>query len=126
MDIEYLKSLKQAKNLTVKDLSNLTNIPEGTINNLLSGKTENPSFEVVQKLAIALDADTNYIIFGRKNDSNDTTAELDALIASYQEHIRMLSKDKTYLAAISLFLILFIVAVLIFDLVNGGIGYIRY
>lgn len=126
MDIEYLKSLKQAKNLTVKDLSNLTNIPEGTINNLLSGKTENPSFEVVQKLAIALDADTNYIIFGRKNDSNDTDAELDALIASYHEHIRMLSKDKTYLAAISLFLTLFIVAVLIFDLVNGGIGYIRY
>lgn len=128
MDIEYLKSLKQAKNLTVKELSKLTNIPEGTINNIFSGKTENPSFEVIQKLAIALDADTNYIIYGQKysEGEHEMSETINAIREIYTEQIRLLTKDKLYLAVLTAFLVLFIATVLLVDLFNGNFGYIRY
>ena len=52
--VEYIKEHKEAKRLKVKDLAEMTNIPESTINNFFSRKTENPSFDIVSKLCIAV------------------------------------------------------------------------
>ena len=50
---KYLKGLKEAKNITVKDWSNLANVPEATINKILSGQTENPTFETITRLFVS-------------------------------------------------------------------------
>lgn len=127
MDTEYLKTLKQAKNLTVRDLAKLTNIPEGTITNILSGKTENPSFDTIQKLAIALDADISYIIGGSKIEELTNVSEtIETIRKIYKEQIKALNNDKIFLAIINCVLVVLIAIVLLFDLFNGGIGYIRY
>lgn len=127
MDTEYLKTLKQAKNLTVKDLAKLTKIPEGTITNVLSGKTENPSFDTIQKLAIALDADISYIIGGQKlEELEDVSETIETIRKIYKEQIKLLNNDKIFLAIINCILVVLIAIVLLFDLFNGSIGYIRY
>lgn len=129
MDIEYLKALKQAKNLTVKDLAKLTDIPEGTITNVLSGKTENPSFDVIAKLAAALGASAEEIIYGAgisAEKEDEVVSAINAIREIYENQIKYLNKDKLALAVLSAILIAFILAVLMFDLFNGGIGYIRY
>lgn len=129
MDIEYLKALKQAKNLTVKDLAKLTDIPEGTITNVLSGKTENPSFDVIAKLAAALGASAEEIIYGAgisAEKEDEVVSAINAIREIYENQIKYLNKDKLALAVLSAILIAFILTVLMFDLFNGGIGYIRY
>ena len=50
----YIKAHKEAKKLKVKDLAEMTGIPESTINNFLSRKTESPSFSMMSKLCIAV------------------------------------------------------------------------
>lgn len=129
LDIEYLKRLKQAKNLTVKDLAKLTDIPEGTITNVLSGKTENPSFDVIAKLATTLGASAEEIIYGvgiSAEKEDEVVSAINAIREIYENQIRYLNKDKFALALLSAVLLAFILTVLIIDLLNGGIGYIRY
>ena len=68
MEVEYIKSLKQAKNLKVKDLAEMTGIPESTINNFLSRKTESPSFSMMSKLCIAVGGSLDEMYTGKSKD----------------------------------------------------------
>ena len=99
MEIEYIKSLKQAKNVTVKELSKLTNIPESTITNILNGRTENPSFEIVSKLVIALGGSLDALAGAeRKEEEGEDVAEFIATLTDmYEKQIERLQKDKFYL-----------------------------
>lgn len=51
---EYLKALKTKAGITTKALSDLTSIPEDTINNVLYARTSSPSLFVVADLVHAL------------------------------------------------------------------------
>lgn len=66
----YIKSLKEAKKVTTKALSLLTNIPEPTINKILTGQTENPSFDSVTKLIIALGGSVDELLGINKANPN--------------------------------------------------------
>ena len=52
---DYLKALKTKKNLTNQDLSDLSGVPVGTINRILANQTDNPSFQTVCDIVIALE-----------------------------------------------------------------------
>ena len=49
-----LKALKDKKQMTNQQLSDLSGVPVGTINRILSGQTENPSFQTVCDLVVTL------------------------------------------------------------------------
>ena len=128
MEIEYIRSLKQAKNVTVKELSKLTNIPESTITNILNGRTENPSFEIVSKLVIALGGSLDALAGAeRKEEEGEDVAEFIATLTDmYEKQIERLQKDKFYLFSLLTIVLLIVFAVLAIDVIDGSVGWIRH
>lgn len=129
MEIEYIRSLKQAKNITVRELSKLTNIPESTITNILNGRTENPSFEIVSKLVIVLGGSLDALAGVKENQKpggEDVAAFIATITKIYEEQIKSLQKDKFYLFALLAIVLVIVFVVLAIDVINGNIGWIRH
>ena len=125
MEVEYIKSLKQAKNLKVKDLAEMTGIPESTINNFLSRKTESPSFSMMSKLCIAVGGSLDEMIglkeiVEKKAEEQSSKELLSSITDIYKEQIedlkernsdlkedkKTLTKEKFYLYGIIVVLII--------------------
>lgn len=89
MYVDYIKARKEAKKLKVKDLAEMTNISESTLNNYFSRKTETPSFEVVSKLCIALDISIDEMVGMKeptaKKEEVNYKEILASVTASYDE-----------------------------------------
>lgn len=97
MEVEYIKSLKQAKNLKVKDLAEMTGIPESTINNFLSRKTESPSFSMMSKLCIAVGGSLDEMIglkeiVEKKAEEKSSKELLSSITDIYKEQIEDLKE----------------------------------
>ena len=54
MDIEELKKIKKEKKLTLADISNLSGIPKRTVDDIFSGKTQNPRIDTMEAIEKAL------------------------------------------------------------------------
>ena len=128
MEIEYIKSLKQAKNVTVKELSKLTNIPESTITNILNGRTENPSFEIVSKLVIALGGSLDALADAerKEKEGGDVAAFIATITQIYENQIKNERKDKYYLFRLLIVILVIIFIILAIDVIDGNIGWIRH
>ena len=53
--IEKLNEIKNSKNLTLKEIADITGIPHSTISKIFGGFNNNPSIDTVQKIANALE-----------------------------------------------------------------------
>ena len=49
-----LKELKDQRKLTNQQLSDLSGVPVGTINRIMAGQTDNPSFQTVCDMVMAM------------------------------------------------------------------------
>lgn len=134
--ISFIQQQLQVQNMTISTLSNLTDIPINTINNILYHRTRNPGFEAVTLMVYTLggsmDALANKVTVAPENTSDLRR------ICAYVEQGWMY--HSSYIAGMyqkerktcrRLFAILLITYLLIFGLMvrdacNGNIGYIRY
>ncbi len=73
MWLDNLKELKKAKGLTAKQIAERTNLPERTVNRILSGDTDNPYVDTLHRIVSVLGgslddilADTKVVV-GEKN-----------------------------------------------------------
>ena len=127
MTSDYLKALKLKKNLTNQELSDLSGVPVGTINRIMANQTDNPSFQTVCDIVIALDGSLDELAGIRpKKDSEAENAKYTPEIeAIYKQMIH--SKDKWIfrLFVFSCVIVAFIVFLLIFYLLNPNIGVFR-
>ena len=131
MEVEYIKSLKQAKNLKVKDLAEMTGIPESTINNFLSRKTESPSFSMMSKLCIAVGGSLDEMIglkeiVEKKAEEQSSKELLSSITDIYKEQIEDLKErnndlkeDKKNLTKEKLCLYGIIVALIFLEFILG-------
>lgn len=73
MWLNNLKELKCAKGLTVKQIAELTNLPERTVSRIFSGDTENPYMDTLHRIVSVLDGSLDDIfaegtfVIGTKN-----------------------------------------------------------
>jgi transcriptional regulator with XRE-family HTH domain len=93
MWLDNLKELKQEKNISSKQLAELSCLPEKTVTRILSGKTLNPYIDTLDRLATALGctigdilADTKAVVGdvslpALQESFDNLTAERDALKA---------------------------------------------
>ena len=51
--VETLKNMKSEQNLTLQQISSASGVPLSTVNRILSGQTENPSFRDVAAIVAA-------------------------------------------------------------------------
>jgi transcriptional regulator with XRE-family HTH domain len=131
VEVEYIKSLKEAKKLKVKDLAEMTGIPESTINNFLSRKTESPSFSMMSKLCIAVGGSLDEMIglkeiVEKKAEEQSSKELLSSITDIYKEQIEDLKErnsdlkeDKKYLTKEKFCLYGIIVALIILEFILG-------
>ena len=67
MKNEYLKELKESCKLTTKQISNLSGVPESTISRILSGQTDNPTFDSVCAIVNAMGGSLDKL-YGTRSD----------------------------------------------------------
>ena len=82
-----LKKLLRERKITYKELSERTNIPEGTLKNIFSGFTKNPRIDTIQTIENALATDTKTSDFEIVNTY--TSSEEEEILDMY----RKLSKE---------------------------------
>ena len=139
---EYLKYLKTNGNFSWHDISSASGLPEATIRKIFSGETADPRFETVVRLVSAMGGSLDKIHAIEKVDKVEITedSQMKALIAvkevyeerirdikeSSTEHIQSLKRDKKILIISVCVLAAFLAGMLLFDLLVGSIGWLRF
>lgn len=138
MDASYIKMLMERQNMTQAKLSELTDIPPGTLSKLLSGSTDSPSFAniaaIVKVLGGSLDVMAGIVDDPDKKPMQASERELyEKLIADKERQLRsvnaMLEQKQMWLTRLwraLMVTIIIIGAVLVLDMCMGSIGFIRY
>lgn len=123
MKTENLKKLKDQCKLTTKQISDLSGIPESTISRILSGQTDNPTFDNVCAIVKAMGGSLDSIAEVQKD--SDTEDE-----KSVSEIYKRIVKEKNGYIKLLITICCALVAVLIFliiyDAASSTIGFIRY
>lgn len=123
MKTEILKKLKDDSKLTTKQISEISGIPENTISRILSGQTDNPSFDSIYAIVKAMGGSLDSV-FGNnsKSDNTDSTP----LIKLYE---KIISEKNWYIKLLIILcgiLIVSLILIIIIDVLNGTVGFVRY
>ncbi len=122
---DYLKTLKTKKNITNQELSDLSGVPVGTINRIMANQTENPSFQTVCDIVMALDGSLDELA-GIKTRTAERAGQLDTeVVAMYKEVVASKEKWLHRLFVCLCVLVLFILAVFLFDILNPSVGFFQ-
>ena len=126
---DYLKMLKDKKNVTNQELSDLSGVPIGTINRIMAGQTDNPNFQTICDIVIALDGSLDDLVgiksaVENQNASSGITISMES--AKMYKHL-IATKDKWIrnLFICVCFLVVFILTLLVIDLSIPSLGYFR-
>ena len=124
---DYLKLLKNKKNLTNQELADLSGVPVGTINRIMAGQTDNPNFQTVCDIVIALDGSLDELAgipprSGNPERSGSVNAEE---MLMFRKLISTKDKWIHRLFICLCALILVILSVFVLDLLNPSVGFFR-
>lgn len=93
MWLDNLKELKKAKGMSAKQIAEKTNLPERTVNRILSGDTDNPYVDTLHRIVSVLGgslddilADTKVVV-GEKN------------LVTLQENVEVATAERDLIAA---------------------------
>lgn len=141
-----LKTMKGSLGLSNKELSDLSGVPIGTVNRVLAGRVETPNFQTIRDLVKAMGGSLDDIA-GPSLAAGEAPTEPEAeqtaekpeqpsagmppeairaysvLLQEKQKEIDTKDRWLKRLFAVSCALMGIIIAVLIFDLLNPGIGF---
>lgn len=138
LQLEKLKSLKNKKNLSNRELAEMTGLSESTISRIITGQTE-PRFSDVAEIAKVIGASLDDLAGIQAPAAADAACLMtkiehkEKLLESSQVTIKVLTEssnrerhDKRALAIALAVLIAFLLTVVAVDLANGNIGWARY
>ena len=125
MKTEDLRKLKDSCNLTTKQLSDLSGVPESTISRILSGQTDNPTFDTVCAIVKAMGGSLD-TLSGIHQPEGHTAANSPPLIELYEKVVASKNKYIRYLFIVCCILIAVLVLIVVADVANGSIGFVQY
>ena len=120
-----LKELKDKKKLTNQQLSDLSGVPVGTINRIMAGQTDNPSFQTVCDLVMAMEGSLDELVGIKGPAGKDQAPIRNEIIHLYEKVIHSKNKWLICLFVCCCILILFIMGIVTYDLMNPRIGFFR-
>ncbi len=123
MKTEDLKKLKDECKLTTRQISALSGIPESTISRILSGQTDNPSFDTICALVKAMGGSLDRLV-GMHIDSE--AKDIAPIIKLYDKIIAEKSMNIKILLTLCCILIAVLIFIVILDVTNGSFGFVRY
>ena len=142
-----LKALKEERDLTNAEIAELSDIPLATVTRIFNGATPNPQFETIARITIALGGSLDVIAGLKSPNDKPNDSNVEKTLASYAELLRekderIKEKDSTIetlkddrkhdrkeKGKLMLFIGAFVgvvLFILIFDMMNGHMGYFRY
>lgn len=125
---EKLAEMKNNAHMTNQQIADASNVPLGTVNRILSGQTDNPSFQTVADIVRAMHGDPNELIpfIPETQESDNPPDALHRLLDNYEERIRVQRKCIKILFVCLLALISVFVFIILYDITHPDMGYIRY
>lgn len=124
---ERLVELKNARNLTNQQISDISGVPLSTVTRIMNGSGEG-NFQTVCDIVKALDGSLDDLVGIRKEVevTEETPLQADPLIELYKNMLNQKDKwIKTLFIALA-FVIAVFLFILMYDILNGSIGYVRY
>ena len=150
----YLNTLKSKGNFTIETISNLSGIPEATVKNIFSGKTEDPRFETVSAIVKAMGGSLDAIYSVSKKDDvegnsiitlkesydqrledikdhyeqriSDLKKHYEERMADQKEHISTIMLDKRWFRIATCICAFALVVLFIVEILTPGMGWFRY
>lgn len=150
----YLNTLKSKGNFTIETISNLSGIPEATVKNIFSGKTEDPRFETVSAIVKAMggsldaiynvskkeDVEGNSIITLKESYDQrlsdikeyyelrikDLKERYEERLSDQKEHISTIMLDKRWFRIATCICAFALVVLFVMEIIMPGLGWIRY
>ena len=121
-----LKLLKEKRKLTNQQLSDLSGVPVGTINRILSGQTDNPSFQTVCDMVMAMGGSLDELAGIQTPGGGEPSPRASQEILSlYEAMIESKNKWLHRLFVCCCVLTLVLIFLVIFDLMNPSVGFFR-
>jgi predicted transcriptional regulator len=150
----YLNTLKTQGNFTIETISNLSGVPEATVKNIFSGKTEDPRFETVSAIVKAMGGSLDAVYSVAKKDDVEANSVI-ALKEAYEqrlketkeqyqqriadmkehyeeriteinEHIATIQLDKRWFRIATCICAFALVVLFIVEILTPGMGWFRY
>ena len=119
---ERLQALMNQKKMTASAVSKLSGVPETTVRNIVTGKTPDPGLQNVVDIVKALGGSMDDIV---GIERPPVTAD-QHLIALYERSAQTKDAWIKRLWVAFCTLVAAVIAIVFIDILNGGIGYIRY
>lgn len=147
MYLKLLKSIKEEKHLSSGEIAKLSGIPQATISRIFSGVTPNPTFETIANIAIAMGVSLDELTGLKSPEEPPVPSQIEKTINTYadllnekeqrinekNETIQLLTdelksqrKEKLRLSWLLGVCIAVILLIMIFDILNGHLGYFRF
>lgn len=123
MNTTELKKMKTESKLTTKQISDLSGIPESTISRVLSGQTDNPTFDTVCAIVKAMGGSMEHLT---DIPSESETKESSPLVALYEKIITDKDRYIRLLITFCCILVAVLIIIVLSDVLNGTIGFVRY
>ena len=122
-----LKELKDKRKLTNQQLADLSGVPLGPINRILSGQTDNPSFQTVCDIVMAMDGSLDELVGISEPEQSSPRAKGPGreIIELYQTIISGKDKWLHRLFVCCCFLTLVLVAIVGYDLTHPTVGFFQ-
>ena len=135
-----LIAIKQEKKISNAEISRLSDVPLATVTRIFNEQTLTPSFETFVKIAVALGASLDEIAGIKQPETPPVDAHIENTLINYSQllqekddRIRELKeerdqehRERVRMLMFTCGLIAVGVAILIFDMFNGHIGYFTY
>ena len=120
-----LKLLKEKRKLTNQQLSDLSGVPIGTINRIMAGQTDNPSFQTVCDIVMAMDGSLDELVGIKDETPLEKKAANKDLIQLYESMLENKDKWMHRLFTCCCVLMVVLIGIVAFDLMNPHIGFFQ-
>lgn len=120
-----LKELKDQRKLTNQQLSDLSGVPVGTINRIMAGQTDNPSFQTVCDMVMAMGGSLDELAGIQTPGGGEPSPPGEDLIQLYERTIEGKEKRLYRLFFLCCVLVAVLLGVLIYDLTHPMVGFFR-
>lgn len=135
--------MKERSHLTNQQIAELSRVPLGTVNRIMAGQTDNPSYLNLRDIVLAMGGTMDelgepHTLTSEKNKTNGDTEPMDAsyidkLISVYQQSLthkdNVIKEKNSWIRTLFICLIILVgifVGIALFDIFNPGVGYVRY
>lgn len=117
MIVDDLRILKEQTKMTSQEIADKSGVPLPTVKRILSGNTSDPGYSTVKAMLDAMEQAVP--------GANLKIDDKERIIIIYERMIETKNKWIQILALISLSLAAIFILLLIFDLLNPNIGFVR-